>query len=365
MNRSERVSRSKACLLLGAVGDSLGSAVEFLSIEQIKREYGPDGIKFPGEAYGVSGPITDDTQMTLFAADGLLRAYVRGSERGILAPYWNYVKNSYLCWLATQDSQIEPGLGAVSSELFEIMKSQGRREPGSTCLASLYQTLESEPINNNSKGCGTVMRVAPTGIFASNFYDANQVSQLQEIYEMGKEDAAITHGHENAHNSSGVLAAIIAAMISGYSFIHACERAIKNFANKQVRTVCRNALTLAKKPPSPEALVSLGEGWVAEEALAMSLYCASLAVSSNSTSVLDALRLSVNHGGDSDSTGAITGNLVGVALGMDAVPRELIEGTEVEKLEPLIMKYAERLATTKEYTPGYAPPPHGWPEPKN
>ncbi|WP_374973246.1 ADP-ribosylglycohydrolase family protein, partial [Spongiibacter marinus] len=81
----------------------------------------------------------------------------------------------------------------------------------------------------------------------------------------------------------------------------------------------------------------LGEGWVAEEALAMSLYCAL-----SSDNLQDALILAVNHSGDSDSTGAITGNIVGLMAGERAIPAEWLETLE---LKNVITEVAEDLLT--------------------
>ena len=74
--------RIRGCLLGGAVGDALGAPVEFDAIDRIRSRFGPDGITELAEAYGRAGAITDDTQMTLFTAEGLIRAYVRAAHRG-------------------------------------------------------------------------------------------------------------------------------------------------------------------------------------------------------------------------------------------------------------------------------------------
>jgi len=74
------------CLLGGAVGDALGAPVEFRSIHDIRSKYGPTGIADYDLAYGRRGAITDDTQMTLFTAEGLLRADVRWHHKGICHP---------------------------------------------------------------------------------------------------------------------------------------------------------------------------------------------------------------------------------------------------------------------------------------
>ena len=50
--------------------------------------------------------------------------------------------------------------------------------------------------------------------------------------------------------------------------------------------------------------------------------------------------LAVNHGGDSDSTGAIAGNLLGARLGEEAIPKAWREAVE---LRDVIERIAEEL----------------------
>ncbi len=74
-------SRFRGCLLGGAVGDALGAPIEFIrSNDEIRLSYGPDGVTGCEEGpYGI-GAVTDDTQMTLFTAEGLIRSAVRGRD---------------------------------------------------------------------------------------------------------------------------------------------------------------------------------------------------------------------------------------------------------------------------------------------
>ena len=93
--------RYQGCLLGGAVGDALGAPVEFLRRTEILKRFGPRGIVDLAPAYGKVGAITDDTQMTLFTAEGMLRAYVRGMLRGICHQP-SMIHKAYLRWLYTQ-----------------------------------------------------------------------------------------------------------------------------------------------------------------------------------------------------------------------------------------------------------------------
>ncbi len=97
-NLSERFV---ACLLGGAIGDALGAPVEFLSWPEIRKRFGPNGIRSFASAYGGTGMITHDTQMTLFTAEGLIRAEHRLADRGI-ANVDGVLRRAYLRWLYTQ-----------------------------------------------------------------------------------------------------------------------------------------------------------------------------------------------------------------------------------------------------------------------
>ena len=70
------------CLLAGAMGDALGAGIEFATLAEIQTEF-PQGFTDLPVHQGIRGAITDDTQMTLFTAEGMVRAFVRGALKGI------------------------------------------------------------------------------------------------------------------------------------------------------------------------------------------------------------------------------------------------------------------------------------------
>ena len=85
------------------------------------------------------------------------------------------------------------------------------------------------------------------------------------------------------------------------------------------------ARAFAKKgAPSPEELESLVGGWTAEEALAIAICCA-LTASNFKEGVVRA----VNHSGDSDSTGAIAGGILGALYGVAEIPRDWLQQLEL------------------------------------
>ena len=84
----------------------------------------------------------------------------------------------------------------------------------------------------------------------------------------------------------------------------------------------------------------LGEGWVAEETLAIAIYC-SLKYCDDFEKAIIA---SVNHSGDSDSTGAVTGNIMGAYLGLKNIPKKMVD---VIELKDLMLYLAEKMQLNK------------------
>ena len=160
------INRFRGCLIGGAAGDALGYAVEFLREEQIFSKYGENGITEYSLRNG-KAEISDDTQMTLFTANGLLLGTTRGMTRGIMGNYESYIQIMYKCWYRTQTESYPINEDYLYSWLLNIPEFFSRRAPGMTCLSAIEHGAAGsthEPINN-SKGCGGVMRVAPIGLY--------------------------------------------------------------------------------------------------------------------------------------------------------------------------------------------------------
>jgi ADP-ribosylglycohydrolase len=101
MSPLTRLDRIKGSLLGGAVGDALGAGIEFLSLDDVRERFGLFGVDDFVSVYGREGAITDDTQMTLFTTEGVIRSWVRMEERGI-CHIPSIVHHAYLRWLLTQ-----------------------------------------------------------------------------------------------------------------------------------------------------------------------------------------------------------------------------------------------------------------------
>lgn len=123
------------------------------------------------------------------------------------------------------------------------------------------------------------------------------------------------------YRAAGCLAQVLADLHLGSTLQAAIERSLIRLQQHpdgdEVTRAVVAVLELADRgDPSAERVEHLGAGWVAEEALAIAFYCA-LA----SPTFSDGVLLAANHSGDSDSTASITGQLLGVMLGVEAIPK--------------------------------------------
>ena len=320
--------RFRGCLIGGAAGDALGYAVEFKGEASIFQRYGQRGITEYELTQG-KALISDDTQMTLFTAAGLLAHRARNSKDLPTA----LVNDSYLDWLVTQNGRYPLKPGRYVSWLMGEGDLFCPRAPGNTCLAALREggggTI-GEPIND-SKGCGGVMRAAPAGL-----YYAGEAGRSADAALLGAQVSALTHGHSLAWLPGAALAQIVYEVARGETVAAAAAHALDAIDalwpevghRAGFRALMEKAAGLAEEGRDDlQAIHALGEGWVGDEALAIALYCAL----KYEDDIDRALIASVNHKGDSDSTGAIAGNIVGARVGLSGIPAKYTEKLELKE----------------------------------
>lgn len=345
------LDKYRGCLIGGAVGDALGYAVEFMRWQNIQKRYGTNGI----QAYDLdfetgAAVISDDTQMTLFTAVGMLVSIAQGKKEQMT----DYIYRAYLDWYYCQRNRtgVPPHNISWISNIFELHE---RREPGNTCMSALGSgkrgTLEA-PINN-SKGCGGVMRVAPIGLYF-DFQD-------ETASRMGAEAAALTHGHELGYIPAAALAHLI-SIVSHNETITLRNAVLMMRRSWQINCLFNNdeyrqafyqrldaALALSQTSEDDvTAICQLGEGWVGDETLAIALYCALKYENDFEKAII----ASVNHSGDSDSTGAVTGNILGAYLSQERIPKHFLDYLE---LRNIILQVADDLYQAQDYVLGSNP----------
>lgn len=314
-------------LLGGAIADALGEPIEFMSLREIRQMFGHDGVTGYWDRSPHPGAFSDDTQMTLFTAEGLIRTRQRwaGSDYNWWSPM-RCVAPAYVRWLATQGIDPHthhPELNLdylYTGWLITVPSLWRRMAPGNTCLNALRNPPLGSVGNpvNNSKGCGGVMRVASAGFVPFDNYS----------FDLGCKVAALTHGHPSGYLAAGAMAHLLSLLRDGKDLRDAVDATLdvvrKRPDSGELVAALEGAVRKAAQgQPSPERVESFGRGAVAEEALAIAVYAA-LVAKDFRTGVL----LAVNHSGDSDSTGSIAGQILGAMYGVEGIPDEWRDGLE-------------------------------------
>ena len=348
--REKYLSKIRGSLIGGAVGDALGYPVEFMSWKEITKQYGPEGIQsYRLNSRTGNAVITDDTQMTLFTANGILIGETHGRLKGIQGPIADYVHIAYREWMLTQEHGADVMKMDHRCWLFEIPALHVPRAPGLTCLSAIRSGKmgSTEKPLNNSKGCGGVMRVAPLGLH----YRPETDGDRRFLDQDGAEIAAITHGHPLGYLPAAVMTHMIGVGV--YREGNQSIRAAADEAWETVRDIysgrvsdfnldaMEKLIVRAEKLSAAEGsdvdhIRAIGEGWTGDEALAVALYCCLRYPDDFSRAVTAA----VNHSGDSDSTGAVAGNILGAFIGEEAIGEKW--KTDLEML-PVITEMADDL----------------------
>ena len=378
-------NRAMGCLVGGAVGDALGYAVEFESWPSIRTMYGPKGITRYSLSPSGKALISDDTQMMLFTANAILLGMTRGCTRGVMGRIDTYCYNTYIDWLHTQEwdgpqsTDLDEDDCLVFSWLMYIPELFARRAPGNTCLSALKAIERNEEAQNDSCGCGGVMRTAPLAIL--DYLHGYADGEYNYCDMVAAEAARITHKHPLGFLPSAVLNDILMQILAGEAENgNSLEQIVKTALDRlpsiqfepdknktygelwplevtRLENVIQKALMLAKTDmPDVEAIERIGGGWTGHEALAIAIYSAV----KHSDSFEDAIVSSVNHSGDSDSTGAICGNIIGLLLGRNAIPDHYTKNLE---LIDIIEEMASDLVTgciINEYDPAVTPEEKRW-----
>jgi len=302
-----RVENALGAMLGHALGDALGAPVEFMSRCEILKAYGLEGVSelepwSVGQVAFARGSYTDDTQMMLATTLACLDAAENWRSTGILGLV-EAAHERYLEWFAIQDDP------------------QHSRRPGTTCLNALGSGsvgCVEDPINDR-KGSGGIMRVTPVGI----------AFEPEQAFEAGIEVAAVTHGHPTGYLSAGAYADVLSRVARGSVIPEAVAEVRELLLGFDDMDETLDAIDLAVEfhiagSHPVEAIQQIGEGWVAEEALGIALFCAM----SYPAEWIGGTLTAVNITGDSDTTGCLTGALLGAAMGDSSLPVTWIDDLE-------------------------------------
>lgn len=332
-------NRIRGSLIGGAIGDALGYPVEFVhSFEDIQARYGERGIIRFELGHNGKALVSDDTQMTLFTANGLLNAK-RYGQPGTVG-----IRNAYVEWYQTQTGMKSSGFN--DCWIASLPELNQNRAPGMTCMSALATIFRGGIPMNTSKGCGGVMRIAPIPLYAvvpkGNDGIMPRIA-VMDAAELAGQAAWITHKHPLGFIPAALEAYIIYRLaLDDKPSSHALQeyvseglKAMRELYPQYPKEIdeldglVRLALNLTYNDTTDvENVDSIGGGWVGDEALAIGLYCAL----KHFDNFEEAMIAAVNHAGDSDSTGAVTGNILGAAIGYEEIPQFFKDDLEMQDL---------------------------------
>lgn len=279
----KRIHNALRCM---AVSDAVGTPFEFSEM--------PNPLSVLHFAQNEVLRISDDTQMTLFGFDAVNKAY-DGYSVSFAFEY------SYLDWYHTQTST-KRDVGLLQfDELFQQVA------PGMTCMDSLESLHDGLPVENDSMGCGSVMRILPCVLFLEHGTDL--------AITWAKQTADITHKHpENA----------IA--------VELLMRAYDSILNDQ-----------PVEPIIASTISELGKGWTALECVRMAIWAYQ-----NARDFDELLVMSICHSGDSDSVAAIAGSLWGLSNKEFSYYENIFEKRPIEYTVSRMISFKQYLAEAKQ-----------------
>ena len=317
----------RGCLWGVAIGDALGMPVEFKSIEAIHSIYGDDGIQNLRE----NAIWTDDTEMTFAVTKSLLRLgkveEIKDLNEDTIG---QTIAQEFINWL--DNPGYAPGI--TTSNSVNFLKVNGAKK---WMLSGA----------NNSKGCGTVMRAAPLGLwFAKSL--APELSLLDGpfhklLFNESTRQSEITHGHKAATAAALAGSYAVALAINGVSpdkMINPIEKYCNHIHSDFENAMLRLKTSLVQRKDGTfdtdlKAISYIGQGWVGDEAFVMALYSAI----QHTNDIKTCLRTSVNHSGDSDSVACIAGSILGAFHGMSIIPKDWVDClAEKKRMESLMSK---------------------------
>lgn len=304
-DRDTLVDRYRGALLGLAVGDALGTTLEFKPPGSFVPVTGMTG----GGPFGLQpGQWTDDTSMALCLAESLL-------ARNDFDPIDQLQR--YMRWFRT-------GHLSSTGACFDI----GNTTRSALMCFERTKRPDCGPTDPRSAGNGSIMRLAPVPLFYA--------TSPREAIERSAQSSCTTHGAIAAVDACRYLGALLVGAVNGTSKDELLsERYAPAPGYWDERPLIAEIDEIAagsykrRKPPEIK-----GSGYVVKslEAALWAFY--------HATSFRDGCLLAVNLGDDADTTGAVYGQLGGAFYGASGIPQDWLSKLA---LKDVIVSFADRL----------------------
>jgi len=309
-----------------AIGDTLGRPFEGVLRSDIHSRF-DDFEFFVLNNQDLFKTYTDDTQLTLHVA----RALIRGNGFNL-----NNFINEYVLWL--DDPPIGPGYGCISS------------------IRKLKYGVSWKEAASNSGGNGTVMRIAPIGLFYCR--------DINGLITASKKSSMITHSHPATSLGAILIARAISYLIFqdpkiGFSNDEFFDVIISSISNSEIEGEDEFIKIIQKVKASLHLSIEaglikfsqagvkspyfiedyMGKAFVHPYTMS-TVACAIFMLFKNLTSFKECIFEMSTAGGDSDTIGAVGGSLAGAYFGFNDIPIELVN---LVKNNKKILKISEEL----------------------
>jgi ADP-ribosyl-[dinitrogen reductase] hydrolase len=283
----DALERYRGCLVGLAVGDALGTTLEFMapgSFEPIKDIIGGGPFRLK------PGQWTDDTSLALCLAESLVER--KGFDpKDQMERYVRWFREGYL---------------SSNGRCFDI---------GNTTRDALTRFERtgnpfSGAIHERSAGNGSIMRLAPVPLYYAD--------DPQEAIVKSGESSRTTHGAQVAVDACRYLGALLVGAVrgaskkdllaAGYSPVPGC------WDGEALHPVIAEVALGSFKAKRPPEIRGTGYAPKTLEAALWALY--------STDTFRDGALLAVNLGDDADTTGAVYGQIAGAYYGYHGIPEE-------------------------------------------
>lgn len=297
------IDRVRGALYGVAVGDALGAPLEFMDAESIQQKHGTVRDMIGGGWLNVKpGEVTDDTQMTLCVARGIVSA----PDDPVVSVGVNFLR-----WVDGRPKDIGSTCASAISCARYIARNtyipddrNNRYITHAHFIPGAYDWLAAALATHNdsghmSAGNGSLMRTVYTGLYYDSVISA--IRNAEKISQM-------THYDPRATSACAAYSAAI------YSLVR------EDNVDKRRLDMC-NVIESVAAAWYNCSVISSGSFTPNPSGYVVDSFAAALHCICTTSSFEEALVKAVNLGGDADTIGAITGGLAGALYGYDAIPQ--------------------------------------------
>ena len=319
----------RGCMLGLAVGDAMGYTVDSRSLEEICRDYGPNGLLGYDLVNGYAD-VTSYTQLAAFTANGLLIGLTQNRLRGSMAAPVRYIGLAVKEWSRSQRYCAPERNFCWLSGVAEMKRRHCLDNRMLDILAKGSLGTPEEPVSNYSHA-GALTEVIPIALLGDDLF-----LNPEQLDRLGAEAVALTHGDPEAFICGAALTHALSLLlhspkITVEELLRDTVDAIQmQFGREYLQTAklwellqMAQILSHSSNVTPMEAMERLSCRSAAEVLAGVFYACITCHGDFDA-----AMITAVNHSGRSAAVGAITGAVLGAVLGEEAMPEFYLEGLE-------------------------------------